>query len=64
MINLRHWPLMRLIRLAVAIGCFITFYTGREWLILAVGLFVFYQTLFSVGCPDGSCEIPSQNDKK
>ena len=64
MIDLKHWPLMRLIRLAIAIGCFITFFYDREWIVLAVGLFVFIQVLFNAGCPDGNCEIPSQNDKK
>jgi hypothetical protein len=64
MIDLKHWPLMRLTRLSVAIGCFITFYNGREWIVLAIGLLMFYQALFSIGCPEGSCELSPQNDKK
>ncbi len=64
MIDLKHWPLMRLIRIAIAIGCFITFYQGREWFVLAIGIFVFIQALFNTGCPDGSCDVPAQNDKK
>ncbi|HIP36091.1 MAG TPA: hypothetical protein EYG85_04490 [Crocinitomix sp.] len=64
MIDIKHWPLMRLIRLAIAIGCFITYYESREWFILAIGLLMFVQVLFNTGCSDGSCEIPNQNDKK
>ncbi|MGV6862239.1 MAG: hypothetical protein ACWA41_10725 [Putridiphycobacter sp.] len=57
-INLTHWPLMRIIRVAIAIGCFYTYYQGREWFVLAIGLLMFVQALFNTGCPDNSCELP------
>ena len=64
MIDLKHWPFMRIIRLAIAIGCFVTYYQGREWFVLAIGLLMFVQALFNTGCAGDSCEIPHQKDKK
>lgn len=56
--NLTHWPFMRIIRLAVAIGCFYAyFYKGSEWFILIIGIIALLQTIFNTGCADGSCDI-------
>lgn len=63
-IDLKHWTLMRVIRLVIAIGCFVTYYQSREWFVLAIGLLVFIQALFNTGCSDGTCEVTHQKDMK
>ena len=58
-IDLKHWPIFRLIRIAVAIGCFYAFFINQsEWFILVIGIISFLQALLNTGCSDGSCEIP------
>lgn len=60
-LNLTHWPIMRLIRLAVTIGCFYAFFVnGSEWFILIIGIIALLQTLFNTKCADGNCEVPEE----
>ena len=64
-LNLTHWPIMRLIRLAVALGCFYAFFVNdSEWFILVVGVVVLLQVAFNTGCANGSCEIPADSKTK
>lgn len=61
-LNLTHWPFMRLVRLAVALGCFYAyFFNSSEWFILVVGVIAFIQTILNTGCSNGSCEIPQES---
>jgi hypothetical protein len=57
-LNLTYWPIMRLVRLAVALGCFYAFFVkDSEWFILVIGIVAILQTLFNTKCADGSCEV-------
>ena len=56
--NLTYWPFMRLVRLAVGLGCFYAFFVkDSEWFILVIGIVALLQTAFNTKCPDGSCEV-------
>ena len=58
-IDLKSWPLMRIIRLVIAIGCFYAFFiNGSEWFILVAGMVVLLQVILNPGCSSGSCAIP------
>jgi len=58
-INLTHWPFIRIIRVAVAIGCFYAcLINSSEWFILVIGIISLLQALLNTGCNNGSCEIP------
>ena len=60
-LNLTQWPLMRLVRLAVTLGCFYAYFVnGSEWFILVIGIIALLQTLFNTKCADGSCEVPQE----
>jgi F0F1-type ATP synthase assembly protein I len=62
-INVTHWPFFRLLRIAVAIGCFYAYFiNSSEWFILVIGIISLLQAVLNTGCNDGSCEIPE--DKK
>ena len=57
-INLTHWPLMRIVRLIVALGCFYAYFLNEsEWFILVIGVLALLQTTLNTGCSDGGCEI-------
>jgi hypothetical protein len=56
-LNLKHWPIYRILRLVVAIGCFYTFYLDREWFILFIGAIALYQTAINYGCSSESCDV-------
>jgi len=56
-IDLKHWPLMRIIRLAVAVGCFIAYSKNGEWFVLIIGALALLQAIFNTGCSDGNCEV-------
>ncbi len=61
-LNLTHWPIMRILRLAVGLGCFYAYYDNpTEWFLLILGGIATLQALFNTGCSNGACEIESQS---
>ena len=64
-INLTHWPFMRLIRVAVAIGCFYAYFiNSSEWFILVIGIISLLQAVLNTGCNTGSCETHEDAKEK
>jgi 1,4-dihydroxy-2-naphthoate octaprenyltransferase len=60
-INYKTWTFFRIVRLIVAIGCFIAFYDSREWLFMMIGMIALLQTILYIGCTTAECEIPSKD---
>jgi 1,4-dihydroxy-2-naphthoate octaprenyltransferase len=60
-INYKTWTFFRIVRLIVAIGCFIAFYDSREWLFMMIGMIALLQTILYTGCTTAECEIPSKD---
>ena len=59
-IDFKNWSIFRIIRVAVAIGCFYAFYhNSSEWFVLIIGSISLIQAIFNTGCNDGTCDIES-----
>jgi len=54
---------MRLIRVAVAIGCFYAYFiNSSEWFILVIGIISLLQAALNTGCDNGNCELPEDKN--
>ena len=54
-LDLKNWPLMRIIRVAGGSFLLINGIIDKEYVFVGVGLFILIQGIFNIGCSSGNC---------